>query len=110
MNRSILRVFFTVLLLSTVTFALETKNIYDIRDFGAKSGGKSLCTQSIQRAIDKCAANGGGTVYLPAGTWLTGTAYIESRVTIWLDTEVTSDKRTGTIETTRAATIPGFLI
>jgi polygalacturonase len=89
MNRSILRVFFTVLLLSTATFALETKNVYDIRDFGAKSGGKSLCTQSIQRAIDKCSANGGGTVYLPAGTWLTGTVYLESQVTIWLDTGCT---------------------
>jgi len=89
MNRSIFPAVFVLLLLSTATLATVPKNVYDIRDFGAKSGGKSLCTQAIQKTIDKCAANGGGTVYLPAGTWLTGTVYLESQVTIWLDTGCT---------------------
>ena len=57
----------------------------DIRDFGAKPDGTTLCTQSIQGAIDQCAAGGGGTVYLPPGTWLCGTVYLENRVTLWLD-------------------------
>ena len=89
MKKSMLPVISVLVLLSTGTLALGPKTVYDIRDFGAKSGGKSLCTQAIQRTIDKCAGNGGGTVYLSAGTWLTGTVYLESHVTIWLDTGCT---------------------
>jgi polygalacturonase len=75
---------FAFMVLSTSTIILGSEAVYDIRDFGAKSGGKMVCTQSIQRAIDKCAGDGGGTVYLPAGEWLTGTVYLESHVTIRL--------------------------
>ena len=38
-----------------------------IRDYGAISG--MLCTKAIQDAIDACAANGGGQVVIPAGTY-----------------------------------------
>jgi hypothetical protein len=85
MNRSMLSVISVLVLLSTGTLIRGAKTVYDIRDFGAKPDGKLLCTQAIQRAIDKCVENGGGTVYLPSGTWLTGTVYLESQVTIQLD-------------------------
>jgi polygalacturonase len=89
MNRSTFLIISAFLLLSTPTLTLAATNVYDIRDFGAKPGGKSLCTQAIQKAIDKCAGNSGGTVYLPPGTWLTGTVYLESHVTILLETGCT---------------------
>jgi len=57
----------------------------DIRDFGAVGDGKTPCTAAIQKAIDHCAARGGGTVRLPAGVWLTGTVYLESNLTLVLD-------------------------
>ncbi len=57
----------------------------DIRDFGAVGDGKTSCTAAIQKAIDRCAARGGGTVRLPAGVWLTGTVYLESNLTLVLD-------------------------
>jgi len=59
--------------------------VYDVRDYGAKADGKTLCTKSIQAAIDKCAADGGGTVYLPPGNWLSGTIYMGNYVTLLLD-------------------------
>jgi polygalacturonase len=59
--------------------------LYDIRDFGAKPDGQTLCTQAIQAAIDKCSADGGGTVYLPPGKFLSGTIYMKSGVTLRLD-------------------------
>lgn len=59
--------------------------IVDIRDFGAVGDGKTSCTAAIQKAIDECAARGGGTVRLPAGIWLTGTVYLESHLTLVLD-------------------------
>lgn len=67
----------------SVTIGADKK--YNILDFGAQPDGKTLCTQAIQKAVDQCANDGGGTVYFPAGTWLTGTIYLESHVTLWLD-------------------------
>jgi len=58
--------------------------LVDIRDFGAKPDGKTLCTEAIQAAIDRCAAAGGGTVLLPAGRWLSGTIFLKSHVTLRL--------------------------
>ncbi|UCD50280.1 MAG: glycoside hydrolase family 28 protein [Phycisphaerales bacterium] len=65
--------------------AIPARGAYDIRQFGATPDGRTLCTEAIQKAVDRCAADGGGTVYLPAGTWLTGTVYLASRVTIELE-------------------------
>jgi len=89
MNRFMPPLISVIVLLSTGTPALRAKTVYDIRDFGAKPDGKLPCTQAIQRTIDKCAENSGGTVYLPAGTWLTGTVYLESHITLLLDTGCT---------------------
>lgn len=63
--------------------------LYDVRDFGAKADGQTLCTQGIQAAIDKCAAAGGGTVYLPPGSFLSGTIFMKTGVTLHLDTGCT---------------------
>ncbi len=52
--------------------------MYNITDFGAKAG--ALCTDSIQAAIDECAKNGGGTVTVPAGLYISGTIYLKSNV------------------------------
>jgi polygalacturonase len=58
---------------------------YNVADSGAKPDGETLCTEAIQNAVEQCAKNGGGTVCFPAGTWLTGTIYLKSNITLWLD-------------------------
>ncbi len=63
--------------------------LYDVRDFGAKPDGQTLCTQAIQAAIDKCSAAGGGTVYLPPGAFLSGTIYMKGSVTLHVDSGCT---------------------
>jgi polygalacturonase len=63
--------------------------LYDIRDYGAKPDGQTLCTQAIQKAVDDCAAAGGGVVYLPPGRFLSGTIVMKSGVTLRLDTGCT---------------------
>jgi polygalacturonase len=50
--------------------------------FGAKPDGRTLATASIQRAIDACAAAGGGIVLLPRGTFLSGTLVVKDNVTL----------------------------
>ena len=60
-----------------------------VRDCGATGDGKQLDTKAIQAAIDKCAASGGGTTILPPGTYLSGTIYLKSRVTLHLEAGAT---------------------
>ena len=62
--------------------AMAAEELHDIRDYGAKPDGKTLCTSSIQQAIDACSRAGGGTVYLPPGIFLSGTIYFKSGVTL----------------------------
>ena len=64
--------------------AIGAEEIYDVRDCGAKADGKTLCTSAIQRAIDQCSEDGGGTVYLAPGTFLSGTIYMKTGVTLKL--------------------------
>lgn len=59
----------------------------NIRDYGAKGNGKTLNTKAINDAIQACAAQGGGTVVVPAGTFLTGTIRLQSHVDLHLDQE-----------------------
>jgi len=67
----------------------EPSVLGDIRELGAVGDGKTSCTAAIQKAIDQCAARGGGIVRLPAGIWLTGTVYLESNLTLVLDKDCT---------------------
>ena len=56
---------------------------YDIQSFGARADG-TLCTKSIQDAIDACFLGGGGEVTIPAGEFLTGGLRLRSGVTLHL--------------------------
>src|SRR5450432_78669 len=55
-----------------------------ITDFGAVAGGSNDCTAAIARAIDACAAAGGGRVVVPAGEFLTGAIHLKSNVDLHL--------------------------
>ncbi|MEM1042216.1 MAG: glycosyl hydrolase family 28 protein [Bacteroidota bacterium] len=54
-------------------------------DHGAVAGDERLDTGAVQAAIDACAGRGGGTVWVPAGTFDTGTLRLRSRVRLHLD-------------------------
>ena len=56
---------------------------FDIRKFGAKGDGNTLDTAAIQRAIDKAAAIGGGTVFFPKGRFLSFSLHLKSHVTLY---------------------------
>lgn len=54
----------------------------DIRDFGAVSGDGSNSAKSINEAIKKCSASGGGKVIVPKGVWHTGAIHLQSNVNL----------------------------
>jgi len=58
--------------------------VLDVRDFGAAGDGRTPDTRAIQDAIDAAHRLGGGIVRLPAGTWLSGTLHLRSRITLEL--------------------------
>ena len=58
---------------------------YSIKDFGAVADGRTVNTIAIQKTIDKCFSNGGGTVYVPAGLFVTGTIHLKSDINLYLE-------------------------
>jgi polygalacturonase len=58
--------------------------VFDIRTYGAVGDGKTIASPAINKAIEAAAAAGGGTVYLPAGTWLSFSVRLKSHVNLYL--------------------------
>src|ERR1017187_9856192 len=56
----------------------------NVLDFGAKGDGVTKDTAAIQKALDACAENGGGTVLVPEGVFLTGGIILHAHTTLQL--------------------------
>jgi hypothetical protein len=65
--------------------AADPNRTFDIRSYGAKAGAGQICTEAINRTIRACAESGGGTVVVPAGTFVTGPIELLSNVTLHLE-------------------------
>ncbi len=75
------------LLAATPLMAAEP--ILSVRELGAVPDGQTLCTEAVQRAIDRLGASGGGAVCFPPGTYLCGTLFLKSHVTLDLEAGAT---------------------
>ena len=64
-------------------------NICNVRDFGATGDGNTLDHAAINKAIDACAQAGGGTVFVPAGTYLCGSIHLKSNIHLLIDAGAT---------------------
>jgi len=73
---------------TTVLFALIVLSAgaqeYNILNYKAIGDGKTINTIAIQKAVDVCAAKGGGTVLVPAGTFVTGMITLKTNVNLHL--------------------------
>ncbi len=56
------------------------KGDFLVTDFGAVGDGLTLDTAALQKAVDACAAAGGGRVTVPAGTFLSGPVFLRSNI------------------------------
>lgn len=72
----------TAVLLSSSTLLATT---IDITKRGAKGDGLTDNTVIIQKAVDECSKIGGGTVLIPAGTYLIRPIELKSNVNLHLD-------------------------
>lgn len=72
-----------MLLLSSILLA--NARDYVVTDYGAKSDTTILCTAVLQQCIDRCSADGGGRVVIPAGTYKTGSLILRSNVHLHLE-------------------------
>lgn len=66
----------------------SSKKEYWVNNYNAISDGSKVTTQSIQRAIDECAKNGGGIVLFKPGTYLTGSIFLKKGVHLKIDKDV----------------------
>jgi polygalacturonase len=58
--------------------------VFNIQSYGADASGKTNGTAAINRAIDAASDSGGGTVYFPAGRYLSGSIHLKSNVGLYL--------------------------
>lgn len=67
-----------------LTFRTKKESVFlDVTRFGALGDGKKDNTTFLQAALSVCPEN--GTVYIPAGTYLTGPLFLKSHETIYLE-------------------------
>ena len=59
--------------------------IFNVKSFGAVGDGVQVETAALQRTIDACHENAGGTVLVPAGVYVTGTLKLRSNMTLRLE-------------------------
>ena len=78
------------LFLGWMALAVSAQNQYDILTFGAKGDGVTDDAVAIQKAIDRCSAEGGGVVLVPRNhVFLSGPVELKSNVELHLEATAT---------------------
>jgi polygalacturonase len=80
-----------VLLMAAISFQFAKgqssfpQNTFNVKQYGAVGDGKTLDNKAINKAIDAASAAGGGTVFIPAGNYLSGSIRLKSNISLYLD-------------------------
>ena len=78
------------LFLAWMAVAVSAQNTYDILTFGAKGDGVTDDAVAIQKAVDRCSAEGGGVVLIPRNhVFLSGPVELKSNVELRLESTAT---------------------
>jgi hypothetical protein len=78
-----------ILAFFSATLYAATPGIYNVLDYGAKNDGSARSTEAIRKAIQAAEKAGGGTVYFPAGTYVTGAIRMVSNLVLNIDAGAT---------------------
>jgi polygalacturonase len=89
-QRNLRALYLAIPLLATGVLLADAKDSrYNVRDFGATGKKADNAQAAIQKAVDTCAAAGGGTVLIPAGEYTSGTIRLRSHVRIYIESGAT---------------------
>jgi polygalacturonase len=69
--------------------AWAQRPFFNVLDFGAKNDASAPATEAINSAIQACAKAGGGTVYIPAGDYVSGHIELVSNLVLRIDAGAT---------------------
>jgi len=73
----------------TTVIQAQSGIFYNVKDYGAKGDGITIDTKAIDATIEAASKMGGGTVFFPAGTYLSFTIHLKSFITLHLDNGAT---------------------
>lgn len=75
-----------ILIMLSIAFLAQSQTVWtNIKERKADPTGNIKCTKIINDAINELSSRGGGTIFFPAGTFLTGPIILKSNITLWLD-------------------------
>src|SRR5664280_3254451 len=69
--------------------AWSAATVFNVMDYGAHNDGSAPATEAIRSAIQAAKAAGGGTVYFPAGKYVTGPIEMVSNLVLHIDAGAT---------------------
>ena len=70
-------------------FGAPAGSAFNVKDFIAAENGATFATGAINKAIEACSAAGGGTVYFPAGRYVSGSIRLKSNITLHFEAGAT---------------------
>lgn len=80
--------FLSAIMLLAVSLTAFAERV-DMKQAGAKTDGKAINTTLINQTIDRLEKGGGGTLFFPAGKYLTGPIRMKSNITLELEAGAT---------------------
>ncbi|NDW12213.1 glycoside hydrolase family 28 protein [Bacteroides sp. 214] len=83
-----IKILLPVLFSLLVTIVASAQHV-NMLQAGANPDGKTLNTELINKTIESMEANGGGTLFFPAGKYLTGPIRLKSNITLHVDAGAT---------------------
>ena len=83
------KIYIIIIFILAAAFPVQAGTFYNVKDYGAKGDGTAIDTKAIEAAIDAASKAGGGTVFFPAGTYLSFTIHLKSFITLHLDNGAT---------------------
>jgi polygalacturonase len=69
----------------------EGQGFVSVKDFGANGVGSTIDTNAINTAVETVSKSGGGTIRLPAGTYMSFPVHLQSSVVLYLEQGATLD-------------------
>lgn len=67
----------------------QAQAFYNVTKYGARGDRSKPATEAIAKAMADAVKAGGGTIYFPAGDYLTGPIHLKSNITLFIDAGAT---------------------